>query len=94
MDWCDENRVGYIFGLAGNAALDRKVAEISEYLRWHAWSAKPELRCDTCPRSPDETLVLQVLESRLATRIRAQFLTTSAGQGLRQLSRLTLVTFW
>ena len=48
MDWCDDNATGYIFGLAGNASLDRKVAEISQHLRfWHAWSSEPKLRCYT-----------------------------------------------
>ena len=48
LDWCDDNGVGYIFGLAGNAALDREVAEISDHLRfWHALSAEPKLRCYT-----------------------------------------------
>ena len=48
MDWCDDNGTGYIFGLAGNAALDREVAEISDHLRfWHAWSSEPKLRCYT-----------------------------------------------
>ena len=48
MDWCDENGVGYIFGLAGNAALDREVAELSDHLRfWHAWSNEPKMRCYT-----------------------------------------------
>ena len=48
MDWCDENGAGYIFGLAGNAALDREVAEISDHLRfWHAWSNEPKMRCYT-----------------------------------------------
>ncbi len=46
MDWCDDNGAGYIFGLAGNAALDREVAEISDHLRfWHAWSNEPKMRC-------------------------------------------------
>ncbi len=45
MDWCDDNGAGYIFGLAGNAALDREVAEISDHLRfWHAWSNEPKMR--------------------------------------------------
>jgi hypothetical protein len=48
MDWCDENGAGYIFGLAGNAALDREFAEISDHLRfWHAWSNEPKVRCYT-----------------------------------------------
>ena len=48
MDWCDANGAGYIFGLAGNAALDREVAEISDHLRfWHAWSNEPKMRCYT-----------------------------------------------
>ena len=48
MDWCDDNGVGYIFGLAGNAVLDREVGEISDHLRfWHAWSVEPKLRCYT-----------------------------------------------
>jgi len=46
MDWCDDNGAGYIFGLAGNAALEREVAEISDHLRfWHAWSNEPKMRC-------------------------------------------------
>jgi hypothetical protein len=46
MDWCDDNGVGYIFGLAGNVALDREVAEISDHLRfWHAQSSEQKLRC-------------------------------------------------
>lgn len=48
IDWCDDNGTGYIFGLAGNAALDREVAEISDHLRfWHAWSAAPKMRAYT-----------------------------------------------
>jgi hypothetical protein len=48
LDWCDDNGTGYIFGLAGNAALDREVAEISEHLRfWHALSDAPKSRCYT-----------------------------------------------
>ena len=48
LDWCDDNGVGYIFGLAGNAVLDREVGEISDHLRfWHAWSVEPKLRCYT-----------------------------------------------
>jgi hypothetical protein len=46
MEWCDDNGVGYIFGLAGNAALTREVAEISDHLRfWHALSDAPKSRC-------------------------------------------------
>lgn len=45
MDWCDDNGTGYIFGLAGNAALDREVAQASEHLRfWHALSEAPKAR--------------------------------------------------
>lgn len=48
MDWCDDNGAGYIFGLPGNAALDREVAETSDHLRfWHAWSNEPKMRCYT-----------------------------------------------
>lgn len=48
MDWCEANGAGYIFGLAGNAALDREVAALSDHLRfWHAWSAEPKMRCYT-----------------------------------------------
>lgn len=48
LDWCDENGTGYIFGLAGNAALTREVAELSERLRfWHAWSTEAKVRCYT-----------------------------------------------
>ena len=48
LDWCDNNGVGYIFGRAGNSALDKEVAEISDHLRfWHAWSTDEKLRCYT-----------------------------------------------
>ena len=46
MDWCDQNGTGYIFGLAGNAALDREVAEAADHLSfWHALSDAPKARC-------------------------------------------------
>lgn len=46
MDWCDENGVGYIFGLAGNAVLETQVAETAEHLSfWHALSDEPKARC-------------------------------------------------
>lgn len=32
MDWCNANGADYIFGLAGNAALDREVAEAADHL--------------------------------------------------------------
>ena len=45
MDWCDDNDVGYIFGLAGNSTLDARVADAAMHLRfWHAWSSEPKLR--------------------------------------------------
>jgi hypothetical protein len=48
MDWCDANGAGYIFGLAGNAALDDRVAETADHLRfWHALSDAPKERCYT-----------------------------------------------
>jgi hypothetical protein len=48
MAWCDDNGVGYIFGLPGDAALARKVAETSEQLRFkHAQSNVPKMRTYT-----------------------------------------------
>lgn len=48
LDWCDDNGTGYIFGLAGNAALDRHVSETSEHLRFmHAQSTASKLRTYT-----------------------------------------------
>ena len=45
MDWADDNDTDYIFGLAGNAALDARVAEIADNLRFrHAMSRKEKLR--------------------------------------------------
>jgi Transposase DDE domain group 1 len=45
LDWCDANGTGYIFGLAGNAVLDREVAGLSEQLRFmHAQSNVPKMR--------------------------------------------------
>jgi hypothetical protein len=46
MDWCDSNGAGYIFGLAGNSALDGLVGETADRLRfWHALSDAPKSRC-------------------------------------------------
>ena len=45
VDWCDANGVGYIFGLAGNSALDAMVAETARHLHfWHAMPDQPKLR--------------------------------------------------
>jgi hypothetical protein len=45
MDWAEDNETDYIFGLAGNAALDAMVAETADNLRFHhAMSRKPKLR--------------------------------------------------
>jgi hypothetical protein len=46
MDWCDANDADYIFGLAGNAVLDRMVAATADHLSfWHALSDQPKSRC-------------------------------------------------
>jgi Transposase DDE domain group 1 len=48
LDWCDDNGVGYVFGLAGNSVLAQEVAELSDHLRfWHALSDAPKSRCYT-----------------------------------------------
>src|ERR1700745_3456863 len=45
MDWAEDNDADYIFGLAGNDALDALVAETAVNLRFHhAMSSKPKLR--------------------------------------------------
>src|SRR4051794_12204572 len=45
MDWAEDNDTDYIFGLAGNVALDAMVAEIADNLRFHhAMSSKAKLR--------------------------------------------------
>jgi len=45
MEWAEDNDADYIFGLAGNAALDALVAETADYLRFHhAMSSKAKLR--------------------------------------------------
>jgi hypothetical protein len=45
MDWADDNDTDYIFGLAGNAALDALVAQTADNLRFrHALSRKEKLR--------------------------------------------------
>lgn len=45
MEWAEDNDADYIFGLAGNAALDALTAEAAMYLRFHhAMSSKPKLR--------------------------------------------------
>jgi len=45
MDWAEEHGADYIFGLAGNAALDALTAETAVNLRFcHALSRKPKLR--------------------------------------------------
>jgi hypothetical protein len=45
MEWCDENGVDFIFGLPGNAVLDRAVNEIADDIRTRrALDEKPYLR--------------------------------------------------
>jgi hypothetical protein len=45
MDWAEEHGADYIFGLAGNTALDALAAETAVNLRFcHAMSSKPKLR--------------------------------------------------
>jgi len=45
MDWAEEYGADYVFGLAGNAALDALAAETAVNLRFcHAMSRKPKLR--------------------------------------------------
>jgi hypothetical protein len=45
MEWAEDNDADYIFGLAGNAALDALMAETAAYLRFHhAMSSKAKLR--------------------------------------------------
>src|SRR5258705_12848181 len=45
MEWAEDNDTDYIFGLAGNAALDAVVAEAADNLRFHhAMSSKAKLR--------------------------------------------------
>jgi hypothetical protein len=45
LEWAEDNDADYIFGLAGNAALDALVAETADYLRLHhAMSSKAKLR--------------------------------------------------
>jgi hypothetical protein len=47
-EWAEDNDADYIFGLAGNAALDALTAEAATYLRFHhAMSSKPKLRTFT-----------------------------------------------
>src|SRR5499427_1812648 len=48
MDWAENNDADYIFGLAGNVALDALMAETATHLRFHhALSCKPKLRTFT-----------------------------------------------
>jgi hypothetical protein len=45
MEWAEDNDTGYIFGVAGNTALDALVAETADNLRFHhAISSKAKLR--------------------------------------------------
>ena len=45
MEWCDDNGVDFIFGLSGNAVLDRLVEETADDIRTHrAVDQKPCLR--------------------------------------------------
>src|SRR5215831_10795512 len=45
MDWAEDNDAEYIFGLAGNAALDALVAEAADNLRFHhAMSSQTKMR--------------------------------------------------
>jgi hypothetical protein len=48
MEWAEDDGSDYIFGLAGNAALDAQAAETATYLRFHhAMSSKAKLRTFT-----------------------------------------------
>ena len=45
MEWCDENAVGFVFGLPGNAVLDRAVDEAADDIRTRrALDQKPCVR--------------------------------------------------
>src|SRR4029453_977831 len=45
MEWAENNDADYIFGLAGNSALDALVAKAADNLRFHhAMSSKAKLR--------------------------------------------------
>jgi hypothetical protein len=49
MEWAEDDGADYIFGLAGNAALDALVAEAADNLRFHhAMSSKAKLRTFAC----------------------------------------------
>src|SRR5882757_7536600 len=49
MEWAEDDGVDYIFGLAGNAALDARVVETADNLRFHhAMSSKAKLRTFAC----------------------------------------------
>src|SRR6266436_1222558 len=49
MEWAEDDGADYIFGLAGNAALDAFVAEAADNLRFHhAMSSKAKLRTFAC----------------------------------------------
>ena len=43
MTWCERNRVGYIFGLAGNPVLLRQVGPLAGTIRNFVrdWAAEP-----------------------------------------------------
>jgi hypothetical protein len=45
MAWCEENGVGFVFGLPGNIILDRLVVEVADDIRIRrALEQKPALR--------------------------------------------------
>jgi hypothetical protein len=49
MEWAEDDGADYIFGLAGNAALDALVAEAADNLRFHhAMSSQAKLRTFAC----------------------------------------------
>ena len=71
MSWCERNRVGYVFGLAGNKVLLRRVAALAEAAAleriegallhgsvWLAWRAGWR-RGRPLPRSPDLRRAIQ-----------------------------------
>ena len=53
IEWAEDNDAEYIFGLAGNAALDALVAEAADNLRFHhAMSSKAKLQMGSLSTPP------------------------------------------
>jgi hypothetical protein len=82
MEWAENDGADYIFGLAGNAALDALVAETADNLRFHhAKSSETKLRTYASFTYLMALARAKQVISRLARSVRPSCLRGGAGHG-------------